>query len=207
MINLSPLLWAPAFRDLLLFSHGSGLWNFLLKHINDYHTVLNPNSLTYWQLTPLHSMDILSPMSIFSLIVNGDEFSALVQRQNYSNLPILHFTHHFFAIMKNSNMWLSWALEVGARHWRKCYLLTQYYHVTSVANNIAIPLILVCHCCMIWNHGTHIEIWKKLYIFYLDRKVYNSVPCRPRHNQVVVLCNTFVDILSFLFCSFQLPYN
>ena len=50
-------------------------------------------------------------------------------------------------------------------------------------------------------------IWKKLYIFYLDTKVYNSVPFRPRQNQVAVLCNTFVDILCVLFCSFQLPCN
>ena len=47
------------------------------------------------------------------------------------------------------------------------HLWTNSYYVTSIANNVACPLILwsypllACRCSMIYHHDTHNQIWKK----------------------------------------------
>ena len=62
-----------------------------------------------------------------------------------------------------------------------------------------IGLFLTCQCCITSLHDIHNQIWQKIYGFYLNKKLWSSLPWRPGRNYAVVLCNDFMGNLLVLF--------
>ena len=71
--------WLRRIRHLVLWHLPLFLvlcWN----QISDYHIVLKPYNLTFWQSTPLHYTDVLSWLTTFHRVVNEIFFSVPVER-------------------------------------------------------------------------------------------------------------------------------
>ena len=153
----------PIFRMALFCKISS--WN----HISHYQTVLNPCNLKCWTLTSLHYTDVLSWMAISNLKKNENAFSVPFERHTLlkSLDIILHASfrwHHQCHCDKLAHVivmitWI-WNADTG----KKDHFWTKLYRVTSIANNVANPLIFymsIVHDMLPWYSQAHLieNIW------------------------------------------------
>ena len=164
----------PIFRMALLCKISS--WN----HISHYQTVLNPCNLKCWTLTSLHYTDVLSWMAISNLYSMKMLFRYHSNVTHYWNLSISYFMRHFAGtinvIVTSWHTWSWWSLEFGTpTQGKKDHFWTKLYRVTSVANNVANPLIFymsIVHDMLPWYSQAHL----KIYGYNLNKKYRNLLP-------------------------------
>ena len=130
--------WLRRIRHLALWHLPLFLW-LCWNQISDYHIVLKPYNLTFWQSTPLHYTDVLSWLTTFHRVVIENFFQYQLNATYYWNFNILHFRRHFIDsindTMKRWQVWSRWSLKRERLHWQQDHFCTKSY-TTSVANNV-----------------------------------------------------------------------
>ena len=179
-------------------------WN----HISDYHTVLNPYDVTWWQLTLLHCTDVISWMTILHIVVNENDLMCHSNVTHYWKLMILCFMRHFTrtinAIMEIWNTWLTWSLEVNVV-WYVTMILTstferKYMPLPSI-RNFRIHFHWYRNKIMPWYY---VMIWWVFHSFYFGHVMFLYCTMWYKSIQNLIRLGCFVlEISSFQFDEYR----
>ena len=149
--------------------HEMSCWN----HISDYHTVLNPYSLTYWQLTPLRYTDVLSWVAIFHLVVNEKYFSVPFECRTLlkshditlnASFPSPHKCNYKKLEHVIMMITWSWSAETG----RKSISGLNHFMKHRLQIMLLIRWLSICQCYIICKKTPN--IWQKRYDPYIYKK-------------------------------------